>query len=132
MMGLAFITISTFCFSFGKIISQEWLVDGKYRVDFKRYPESSYFLTSGETAIKESKAGVREEGTIEWRGDSHFVLPLATITNGNPVGKQIIAGLGPACYELKRKDGQIIYFRLTRSANLSICLDEGTLTRIDK
>jgi hypothetical protein len=123
----------TFSMSFGCLTLQDGLMDGKYNVEFKRHPESNYFLIiNGAKIIKESKSGVKEEGTIEWRGDAHFVLSVDTTTNGNTVAKQIISGLGPACYELNKKEGNKIYFRLTRSANLSIYLDDGILTRINE
>lgn len=128
-------TLLLFCIalvsmSFGWISMQGGLMDGKYKVDFKRYPQSNYILIVDGTKIaKETKGGVREEGTIEWLDDTHFVLSTDTTANGSKVARQIISGLGPACYELNKKKGNKIHFRLTRSANLSIYLDEGTLTK---
>lgn len=122
--------VALFSMSFGWISVQDRLMDGEYKVDFQRSPQSNYILIVDGTKIaKETKGGVREEGTIEWLDDTHFVLSTDTTTNGNMLARQIISGLGPACYELNKRKGNKIYFRLTRSANFSIYLNEGTLTK---
>ena len=108
------------------------LEDGKYKIKFKRFPESNFILRIDKNQfIKTDKNGQETKGTIEWTGDCYFVLSSDTVTMGNPVIEKIKLGLGNPCYELTKTKGRVTSFILTRSGNLSILIDEGKLKKID-
>ncbi len=108
------------------------LEDGKYKVKFKRLPESNYILSIDKNQFtRTDKKGKETKGTIEWTGDCYYVLSSDTVTLDNPVIEKIKLGLGVPSYELTKTKGRVTYFILTRSANLDIMLDEGKLIKID-
>jgi hypothetical protein len=108
------------------------LGDGKYKVQFKRFPESNFVLLIDKNEfIKTDKGGQQTKGTIKWDGDCYFVLSSDTVTMGNPVMEKIKLGMGNPCYELTKTKGRVTSFRITRSGNLNILIDEGKLKKID-
>lgn len=108
------------------------LEDGKYKVQFKRFPESNFVLLINKNEfIRTDKGGRQTTGTIEWNGDCYFILSTDTVTMGNPVMEKIKLGMGNPCYELTKTRGRVTSFRITRSGNLSILIDYGKLKKMD-
>ena len=87
------------------------LEDGKYKVKFKRFPESNFILRIERNQFtKMDKKGQVTKGTIEWGGDCYFTLSSDTVTFDNPVAKKIKLGLGNPTYELTKARGRVKSF----------------------
>jgi hypothetical protein len=126
------ILTTVFSTSFTETEECKRLKDGKYKVQFKRFPKSNFtFQIDKNKFIRTDKSGNVTKGTIEWTSDCSFILSSDTTTADNNVTKQIKLGLGSPCYELTKTRGRVTSFVLTRSNNLNILIDEGKIKQLE-
>ena len=78
--------------------------------------------------------GDSARGKMEWIGKSYFILNYNNFSKNEDMtefGKLLIKSFGKTCFELQKRKGDTISFRITYSCNTNITINEGNIIRLN-